>query len=155
MAAEYGVVPWPNGAATAAAKWAFAQWLAMRGGASSYEDCAAIGQVRRHIEAGGESRFDPLSEATASMMADPDRRPVTDRLGYRKGEGAEQRWFIFPEAFRKVVCAGFDPELVAATLVKLGMLERGDAKHFTKLVKVQGRPTRFYVLTPKILEGDA
>jgi hypothetical protein len=35
------------------------------------------------------------------------------------------------------------------------MLERGDAKHLTKVERAHGKPMRFYVLTPAILEGNA
>jgi uncharacterized protein (DUF927 family) len=149
MAIGFGVVLWPKGAPTEAAKWALDQWLTMRGKASSYEERQAVAQVRSVIERYGDSRFDDIT------VIDPDRRPVADRLGFRKGDGEDRRWLVLPEAWRDEICKGLDPELVAATLAKLGMLERGDAKHFTKLVKVRGKSMRFYVLTPQILESDA
>jgi hypothetical protein len=31
-------------------------------------------------------------------------RTAFDRLGYRRGEGADRPWFVFPQAWRDVVC---------------------------------------------------
>jgi uncharacterized protein (DUF927 family) len=103
MAVEFGIVPWPKEAPTEAAKWALNQWLATRGKASSYEERQAVAQVRGIIERFGDSRFDDIT------TYDPDRRPVADRLGFRKGDDEGRRWLVLPEAWRDEVCKSLDP----------------------------------------------
>ena len=155
MAIEYGIVPWPRGAPIEAAKWAFKEWLTARGGSKSYEQRQAIEQVRHFIENFGESRFDPLAmPAEDAAVDDLDAiKRSTVRAGYRKDVGEQRRWLIWPQVWRQEVCVNLDPEFVAAMLAARGVLERSKDR-LTKLVKVRGVPTWFYVLTPKILEGD-
>jgi uncharacterized protein (DUF927 family) len=127
LATEFGVLPWSKGEATEAAAWAFKQWVAARGKAISYEDRQAIDQVRGMIERYGDSRFDDLDppKTNAFTGQTPERRPVHDRLGFRRGSGDARRWLVLPEMFHKVMCAGLDSDRVAATLADEGMLERG------------------------------
>ena len=87
-----------------------------------YEARQAVAQVRHFIEAHGDSRFEKLvslkdeDRRTCADLRDPDARSPLNRAGCRKGEGAEERWLIFPEVWTKEVCAGLDPSQVAATL---------------------------------------
>jgi uncharacterized protein (DUF927 family) len=161
MATEFGALPWGKGDATEAATWAFKQWFAARGGAVAYEERQAIAQVRRYVESYGESRFDPLSGGSDSskdddIVFDTDAKRASVRAGFRRGQGEHRRWLVFPEMWKAEVCEGLDPEFVAATLAKLGMLERGDSRNLAKLVKIklfgESKPKRFYVLTPRLFE---
>jgi uncharacterized protein (DUF927 family) len=157
LAAAFGIVPWPQGAPTEAAKWAFTQWLTKRGGMKPAEERQAIRQVRHFIEAYGDSRFDSVADPRGGgdPTVDLDRRAVVIRAGYRKGDGVHRRWLVFPEVWRSEVCEGLDPEATAKTLANLGMLERSEGQHLAKQVKIQGVKYRFYVLTPVLLESDA
>jgi uncharacterized protein (DUF927 family) len=161
MAVECGVLPWDRGEATEAATWAFEQWFAARGGAVAREEREAIAQVRRYIEAYGESRFDPLGGGADSgreddITFDVDAKRAALRAGFRKWQGEHRRWLVFPEMWRADVCQGLDPTAVAAALAKHGMLERGEDRNLAKKVKIkhfgESKATRFYVLAPKLFE---
>jgi uncharacterized protein (DUF927 family) len=163
LAAEYLILPRKKGEATEAATWAFKQWFAARGGAGSHEERAAIAQVRRYIEAYGESRFDPLGGGSDSRLDDDisfdvDAKKAAVRAGFRKGQGAHRRWLVFPEMWKADVCDGLDPTAVAAALAKHAMLERGEGHHLAKRTKIknfnEGKPSRFYTLTPRLFEDD-
>jgi uncharacterized protein (DUF927 family) len=168
---EFGIVPWPAGAASDAAAWVLSEWLKSVG-ARPFEEQQAIAQIRGMIERYGDSRFDNMGanlgdredlepkvrevttkDGTTRSCQD---RPVSDRLGYRREEGAERRWLVIPQASREVMCAGIDPEKTALVLAERGMLERGTEKdgRLQRQVKIQGKKHRFYVLTPAILDGE-
>jgi len=145
LATQFGLTPWRVGEATAAAAWALAQWIEGRGGVEPAETSQAIVQVRRFIEAHGESRFDNLDDAEA--------KPVNNRAGWRKGAGSDRRWLVPTETWKAEVCAGLDANSVARVLAERGMLERsGDG--FQKTMRIiDGRTQRVRVITPRILDG--
>jgi uncharacterized protein (DUF927 family) len=91
MAIEFDIVPWAKGEAKEAALWAFGQWRKTHG-ESAYEDRQAIEQVRGIIERYGESRFDDRDPPKTGPYGDKiERRPVSDRLGFREGTGDDRR----------------------------------------------------------------
>ena len=150
LAIELGVLPWSKGEANEAAQWAFKQWVAARGKARSYEDRRAIDQIRGMIERFGDSRFDDIT------IPDPDRRPVADRLGFRRDAGDKREWLVLPEMFRKVMCAGLDYERAAVVLEEDGMLLRSPGSLMKQArVPAGSDPQWFYVLTAKVLKGEA
>ena len=61
---------------------------------------------------------------------------------------------MLQETWKDEVCAGLDPTRTARVLADRGMLIPGD-KGFTSVRRVSGRPMRVYVLTSKILAGEA
>jgi uncharacterized protein (DUF927 family) len=156
---QYGVLPWEESESFNDATELFRAWLEGRGGAAPFEARQAVAQVRHFIEAHGDSRFEKLASIkdedrrTVADLHDPDARAPFNRAGYRKDEGAEERWLIFPEVWTKEVCAGLDPSQVASTLISRGMLEPDGEGNPSKSVKISGKSRRFYVLTPLIFEG--
>jgi uncharacterized protein (DUF927 family) len=171
LAVEFGIAPWPAEAASNAAAWALFEWLKAVG-ARPLDEQQAIAQVRGMIERYGESRFDNMQvdpgdredlEPAVSTVITKDGttrsyqdRPVSDRLGYRRADGPDRRWLVFPQAWVDVICAGIDPKRTAALLADRGMLERGTEKdgRLQRQVKIQGKKQRFYILTPAILDGE-
>jgi len=145
IAIALGIVPWRKGEAKRATEACFAAWLDARGGSEPHEVREAIARVRGFIEAHGESRFEPLPKLL-------DARPVANRVGYRRGEGASREWLVFPEAWRTDICAGHDAKAAAGWLVDRGMLKRA-SDGLQPLVKIDGRPSRFYIVTAEILSG--
>ncbi|MBB4196684.1 hypothetical protein CCR94_22020 [Rhodoblastus sphagnicola] len=142
LATALGVTPWATGEARDAAAWALAKWIEGRGGSEPAEARQAVEQVRLFIEQHGESRFQPLD--------DPDAKPVSNRLGWRKGE----EWWIPPETWKAEICNGFDPKFVARTLAENGMLRRQGGNVLQCTVNLGGKKTsRAYVLTARILDG--
>jgi uncharacterized protein (DUF927 family) len=116
LASALGVTPFEKGEATDAAAWALAQWIGQCGGTEPAETRQAIEQVRLFVQAHGESRFQPLDNGEA--------KPVNNRLGWRKGEGAAREWWIPNEIWKSEICNGQDPKFVARILSERGMLRR-------------------------------
>jgi putative DNA primase/helicase len=156
---QFGILPWERSDSFNDAKALFNAWLERRGGAAPYEARQAVAQVRHFIEAHGDSRFEKLvsvkdaESRTIADLRDPDARFPLNRAGYRRAEGAEERWLIFPEVWTNEVCVGLDASQVASTLASLGMLEPDGEGNPSKSVKISGKARRFYVLTPLIFEG--
>jgi uncharacterized protein (DUF927 family) len=149
LAVEFGLVGWPKSKSIEDEAALFLEWLDGRGGTGPAEIKQMIAQVRRFLESHGDSRFDDIT------TTDPDRRPVINRAGYRRGVGDDRRWLVLPEVWRAEICDGFDPREVAKILNRSGMLEKGgDGKH-SQVVRLPGAqtPQRFYVLTPAVFEG--
>jgi putative DNA primase/helicase len=101
--------------------------------------------VRLFVEQYGESRFEPVD--------DGDARPVINRAGWRKGSGAERRWYVPPEIWRSEICNGLDAIFVARSLAERGLLARQPSGDLQSVVRVQGTAKRAYVLTAEILAG--
>ena len=146
LATEFGVTGWKPGEAREAATWAFAAWIEGRGGVEPAEVQQAIEAVRHFIETHGEARFHNLDGDEA--------RPVSNRAGWRRGTGDEQRWLILPEVWKAEVCPGLDPTSVARVLSDpaRGMLIKG-SDCYSKVEKIAGTTKRVYVITPRIFDG--
>jgi putative DNA primase/helicase len=144
LATTFGIVPWPVGAARDAAAWALDQWIELRGGTEPAEARQAVEAVRLFIEQHGDARFVPADDA--------DARPVPNRAGYRKDDGAKQEWWVTPEVWRAEVCVGHDAQFVARALAKRGMLRR-QAEGLECKVRVGTQTLRAYVVTAAILAG--
>jgi putative DNA primase/helicase len=145
LATMLGVTPWQEGAARTATQWALSQWIDGRGGTEPAEARQAIEAVRLIIEAHGESRFEQIE-------GESEARPVNNRLGWRRGDGAEREWLIPPEIWKSEICAGLDPKAVAKALGERGMLQKaGDG--WQPLRRIGGRVVRVYAVTAAIFEG--
>jgi uncharacterized protein (DUF927 family) len=147
LGVQLGILPWEQSDPLNDATELFETWLEERGGAAPYEARQAIGQVRQFIEMHGDSRFDDIT------TPDPDRKPVVNRAGFRRGQGEARRWLIPPEVWRNEFCAGLNPRETAKTLAALQMLETDSEGKFSRSETINGKKQRFYVLTPAIFEG--
>ncbi|MCJ2068462.1 hypothetical protein MKK75_06520 [Methylobacterium sp. J-030] len=150
LARTFNIVPWEEGEAEAAAARALADWIGSRGGTEPAEVREAIAQVRRFFEAHGESRFE--------MIGDSDARPISNRVGWRKGHGDERVWLVLPEVWRSEICAGLDPVATARILATHKMLmPTNDGKKFQRVERTPAslQPIRVYVITPAIFEGGS
>jgi len=148
LAIQLGILPWPTGSVNEAAADAFRNWHAERGGNDPAEVRAAIEQIRGLLERYGDSRFDSPNPVAES-------RPVTDRLGYVHGEGAERQWWVLPETWRKTFCDGFDAKATALALIERGLLLPGDGSKTSRPARISGRATRAYVLPVAAWTEDA
>jgi uncharacterized protein (DUF927 family) len=142
LARGFAVVPWPQGEAWEAARRCFNDWFENREGKEAAEVQAAIAQVRLFIEQHGHSRFESLNSSLD--------RPVINRAGWRRGDGANEEWLIPPETWKAEVATGHDPKLLARVLAERGMLKRAK-DGFQRVEKIQGRPQRVYVVTARIV----
>lgn len=84
MATEAGLTGWDEGESEDGAKACFDAWLAARGGSGSGEVTGMLRQVRRFLEANGESRFTWWHRAT-----DDHSVKTLNRAGFRRLVDAE------------------------------------------------------------------
>jgi uncharacterized protein (DUF927 family) len=89
-------------------------------------------QVRRFLEAHGESRFAPWDAL--------DGRATINRAGFRReaGDGSGVAFYVLPEAFKSDMCAGFDHRAVARALADAGALTPDTDGGHTKPHKLPG-----------------
>jgi uncharacterized protein (DUF927 family) len=140
------LVPWVTGSSITAAAWALHRWIENRGGVEPAEIRQAVEAVRLVIEMHGESRFQVIG-------GDPDLKPVPNRLGWRKGHGDDCEYWIPTEIWKSEICVGLDPKFVAKTLGEQGILEKAPIG-WQSLRRVNGTPTRVYVVKSAIFEGS-
>ncbi|TCZ61269.1 hypothetical protein [Roseicella aquatilis] len=157
MAADMGVLPWPQGEAERAAAAGLAAWLSDRGGAASGEDAAAVQAVRAFIERHGEARFGLIGHDPDGLrVMEGDGRPVANRAGWRlrpRKEGEGWRFLFLPEVWRGEVCAGLDPAEAARALQRAGLLTPGEGKNLARKERVPGHDQpRVYVVAGSILD---
>jgi uncharacterized protein (DUF927 family) len=144
LAIQFKILPWQPGSARDVAVRLFKVWVEQRGGVESAEVREGVDQVRALIARFGSSRFDPV---------DVTERPVLDRLGWYRGDGADRLWFISPEIWKSNFAAGFDPTLVARALADRGMLKRS-SEGFARSEWIERRTMRVYVLTAKVAAAE-
>ena len=148
LATTFRLTGWAPGEAQRAAQACFHAWLDARGTVGASEPAAMLAQVRAFLSAHGESRFTDWS-------ADRNATRTINRSGFRKSGDNGPTYFIETEAFKREVCAGFDPAAVAAALADAGALQReGDGRLTCKPRLPDGRSARVYVVTP-VLWGEA
>jgi putative DNA primase/helicase len=147
LAVDLGILPWQAGTVAGAVRVIFDGWHEDRGGDDPAEVRTAIEQIRALLERHGDGRFDPTTP-------DPNARPVIDRLGYAHGQGAGRQWWILPQTWRDVFCAGLDAKMIAKTLAKRGLLLPGDDGKASRFGWINDKSTRVYVLPAKAwIEG--
>lgn len=152
LATEWGLTGWREGEAEAAALKCFRAWIGARGTVGAAEPAAMLGQVRRFLEAHGESRFAPWDAETAD-------RPTINRAGFRKPtqDGSGFEFFVLPEAFKSELCAGFDHRAVARVLIEAGALMADSDGGATRRERLPGMGNaRCFRILPSIWgRGDA
>lgn len=150
LATEYGLTGWAEGEAEGAAIACFRGWIAARGTAGAAEPAAMLAQVRRFLEAHGESRFTAWSD---------ERRATINRAGFRRelADGTGTEFYVLPEVFRSEVCEGFDHRAVARALADAGALLRDADGAATRKERLPGMGnTRCLRILPAIWgAGDA
>jgi uncharacterized protein (DUF927 family) len=163
LAIAMGVAPWAQGDASNAAALVLSKWIAARGGSGPHEERQAIAQVRFMIEKHGDAKFEPLAKPGPLVTAQAKAprglisvavHPVSNRLGWRWGDGADAKWGVLPETWKSEFCNGHDPVAVAKTLGKLKMMSLPKTgRNLSRLIRIDGRPTRVYVITADIFVG--
>ena len=146
LAVRFGILPWPDGEASAACARMFQQWLIGRGGAGAAEDREAIAKVRGFLEMHGGSRFEDVNECN-------DAR-IINRAGFwRESEGVREFLFL-PETWKNEVCAGMNASRVAKVLAHHGLLRQDAAgKNSISVTLPAGiKKTRCYAISAAIFD---
>ena len=159
MARDWGILPWPQGEATRAAKAMLAAWIARRGGAGASEESQQLQAMRLFLVEHGASRFVVLHKDVGGSWyeAYPDR-PVVRRAGWRRhpAEGGDE--YLIPLDVWRGICAeaGTDPTDTARTLRDAGFLAVGTGKNLSRAVRVPGAGLlRCYVIGGDLLADQA
>lgn len=148
IATAYGITGWEAGTAKKAAALCFREWLDQRGGAGNLERVAILASVRAFFETHGESRF-------TAVTGDPDRVTI-NRAGFRQVNGTSEDFYVLTEAYKREVCAGFDPRTVTKVLRDAGWLKCAKDGTPTQKKSFPGMgETRVYVLSSSLWsDGD-
>jgi putative DNA primase/helicase len=117
------ITGWKRGESGSAALRCFGDWLTARGHNGPRDIAEAIKQVWNFVHVHGAGRFASENQ--------PSER-IQNRAGFiGKGDDGQPEYLIFPEVFRKEVCAGFDYRTVARALAARGMLDT-DGPHLAQ-----------------------
>jgi putative DNA primase/helicase len=175
LASGAGLTGWRQGEAAAAARACFNAWLAARGHVENGEEVAMLAQARAFLEKNGDALF------TWTHRADDDHRPNTAlRCGFRRlvnkdgepikwdaalewaerGASREERttahgqveYLVFPEAFKREVCKGFDSQAMARVLRAAGVLkhEKDRLTNKVRIPTLGGKPVAMFHITSAI-----
>jgi putative DNA primase/helicase len=150
LAGEYatncGITGWADGEALRAAAKCFSTWLDNRGGAGNQERGAVLAAVKAFFESHEESRFTDLAAVTD--------RPTINRAGYKRSTDGAVEYLVFPEVFKREVCAGHDPKAAAKMLIESGWLKAASNGWAQRAERLPGKgPTKVYVFTSAIWEA--
>ena len=155
LAQSMGILPWPEGEASSAARECFGAWLDGRGYTGASEQHKGIDAILGFLEKNGQARFDEWGDAEARVISRAGTR--------RRAQGRDSGWdyFITPTAWREA-CAGLNPQSVARMCIEARILEPGKGGSPSQTVKTphHGKP-RFYVVRAQAIaahagdEGDA
>lgn len=55
--------------------------------------------------------------------------PAQDRVGYKRMINGTLHFYVLPESFKKGLCGGYDPKLVAKVCINAGMLVPSNEKN--------------------------
>jgi putative DNA primase/helicase len=150
LAGEYatnrGITGWTDGEALQAAAKCFSAWLENRGGAGNQERANVLAAVKAFFESHEESRFTDLA-----AISD---RPTINRAGYKRSTDGTVEYLVFPEVFKREVCAGPDPKAAAKMLIEAGWLKPASNGWAQRAERLPGKgPTKVYVFTSSIWEA--
>jgi putative DNA primase/helicase len=115
----------------------FQDWLSERETAGPSDDEKAVQQVRLFLERHGASRFQLTWDAADEEAAEKQEElAIRDRAGFRRrGEDGQIEYLVFPETFRKEVCAGLAWKPVLKVLHSRKFL-RNDEGHMTRVARL-------------------
>lgn len=146
LATSYGITPWAEGTATAAAAELFTAWQQDRGGNNANKEQAQIRQaVAAFIEAHGASRFQDADNAQAV---------VHNRAGWRESTSGGVVYLFTASGMREAT-KGFDFRRSLDVLVQCEALPKpgADGKR-TVFRRIHGEGARVYVIDRDHLEDD-
>lgn len=151
LATEAGITGWQPGEswracqACARAWWSTQEWMIQR------EEDRILEHVRSFLES-QSARF-------SDFDTDESANHIPNRLGFRRRVkndfGPEYfEWLIFRDAWRNEICKGFDAANVARIMLAEGCLLTNSKADFTRGIRSPIGVQRFYVIGPRIFEGQ-
>lgn len=148
LAIGYGILPWPVGAAQAACKLLFNEWL-LRVGDGNTEDRQIAQSITHFITVHGDSRFSKMDTNNLHYEIS-----VNNRAGYYLVLG-EKKLYLFNPSGLKEATLGYSLERAIRTLETTGALIESDKGRKTKQYRLPaGGRGRFFVIDPEKLERE-
>jgi putative DNA primase/helicase len=148
LAISFGLLPWPEGEAAAAAQRLFKDWLDERGGSGAREDMLVLDQVRYYLQRNA-------SRILVPVKAD-DGKPQSVATGGFIKEINGQNCFCFPiETWKRDVCAGIDPKHAARVLDAKGFLVADPGRTSRSVNYIAKSNVRVVAVKDTILTVDA
>jgi uncharacterized protein (DUF927 family) len=149
MATSLGILPWPEGEATNAARTCFDAWIVERNGTGNQEAEQAIRQVRHFLETNGESRFTRLD----GFMEHNAIGNTINRAGFRKDtDDGRTEFYVLPEAYKQEVCGNLNPRDVTKALRDGGYLMLATDGGNQRQVRITGiGSTKLYVIKADLM----
>ncbi|MDA8027550.1 MAG: DUF927 domain-containing protein [Nitrospiraceae bacterium] len=149
LATLFGITGWPEGEAEESASSCFKAWLQHRGGSGNQERNQILSQVRQFFEAHGSSRFEPFE-------ADDNIR-IVNRVGFRKEEDGDTRFFVLPESFKAEIIKGLNLQTATRILIDAGwLIPDPDGTHIPQRESLPGLGRkRVYVFTSAVFGKES
>jgi len=162
LAAQWQIVPWPQGAATAAAGGLFDEWAQERPSKGNSEDGQIIAHVRGVLERTWQSKFVDWHRSTEDRADLSRMAAVHDSLGFRKRDvpfdehNPSYIFYITRARFAEEFAAkgGFKPKRVAALLKTRGVLNCDPDSTTLRETLPNGDPRSYCILGSKIWALD-
>ena len=163
VASALGVVPWPVGAAQAAALACFERWADGFGRKGVREERQVLEVVRNAIQQ-NLSRFSKVP--AARLQGDDDEYEVAPAASNREGEARSlstlgylheidfQPCYLFHDAGFTEILKGFDLPAATEMLRQRGYLVVGKDGRSKRVQRIGGATQRFYTVRGSILEYD-
>lgn len=149
LAAKFGIVNWPDGAAMEACQVLFEKWAAGFGRSGSHEDREVLRRIVDAIEKHGGSHFAP------HRCKEPDkieRSASLEQWGWREQTDGEVLYHLTSSGFQ-VVFQGIDHSYAARTLAARGALVRPNEKgRFQRKISVNGQKHNVYTIRSSVTE---
>jgi len=140
LARDYGIVPWPEGAALDAATLAFGLWWEGRTEGRP-EDEQILDAVREFINRHGDTRF--------SVVSETDTIQTRERAGWWRDDHQGRRTYLFTSDALKEAVAGHDLTRALDALDRAEWIADRDQGKRSKKIRVPGRPVNVYAIRPE------
>lgn len=146
LATKYSITGWDNVDIMESIMKNFNSWLENKGGVGSQEDKQALKQIQIFFEKYGDSKFQFIDNKGSTWA-----EKINERAGYRTNRQGKPVFFAFKTYFEEVIARGLDVKHVKNLLRDQGILELdSDGKHFAKVVRINQKVVRMYVINSKI-----
>ena len=146
LAAQAGLVPWPEGQSLSAAKSCLSSWLAARGGGGDTEDIQAVSTVQGFIARYGASRFQTIGAGADDITPGNPHERIVERAGFRRTTLSGEEQFIFTKEQWAELFRGRNPLQAARAMDRAGLLIRNDSSLAQKVSLPDLGRVRAYVV---------
>jgi putative DNA primase/helicase len=151
LATQYGLTGWRAGEASDTAIAIFQNWVAAKGGFGNQEEKMLLYKLRCFFQKYQYSRFLPIN-----AYDETDEKTINETIGYRKNTDKGMIFYAYPERFKEALEKeiGRDVRETLKIADDLGMLERTDNRHFTKMVRIKNKTIRMMVFNHNVLADE-